>query len=205
MQLNLGCGMKTPREWVNVDYGPGPIIRKIPVVGALSRHFLRFKWNKGIYLHDLRKPLPWASESIEYIYSSHTLEHLTKRDGEKLIAEAYRILLPNGVLRIVVPDLRDAVDGYLQGDRCARDFLVSLGAIDTSNRSLLRRVYGLISGAGHRCMYDEKALSGVMTDAGFLAARMAPFESRIPNIERVETGHRADGALIVEGRKPRTT
>ena len=54
-------------------------------------------------------------------------------------------------------------------------------------------------------MYDEKALSGVMTDAGFLAARMAPFESRIPNIERVETGHRADGALIVEGRKPRTT
>ena len=62
---------------------------------------------------DLRKKFPFPDKSAEAIYASHVWEHLTLSVANHATAECYRVLKPGGVLRLVVPNLRDAVENYL--------------------------------------------------------------------------------------------
>ncbi len=201
MKLNLGCGDVTAPGWINVDNAIGARLRKLPVIGALSRRFLKCRWDRSIYVHDLRRELPWATGSVDCVYSSHSLEHLTRAAGERFMREVVRVLKVGGVARFVVPDLKLQVDRYLSGESDARDFLSSLHAVDTRDRHVLRRIYGLLSGSGHRCMYDEASLLGLMTASGLSACRQAPFDSMIPRIEEIERVPQTQGALIAEGIK----
>ncbi len=67
--------------------------------------------------HDITKGLPYEDNSFDGVYHSHVLEHLEPRDGEKLLDECFRVLRPNGVLRIVVPNLEQIVTLYLNYHR----------------------------------------------------------------------------------------
>jgi predicted SAM-dependent methyltransferase len=199
--VNLGCGGVAPPDWINVDYAIGARLRKIPVIGKISQRFLRCDWNPSIVLHDLRTRFPWADASVDYVYSSHSLEHLTRKAGEAFIHETFRVLRVGGIVRIVVPDLRRAVERYQAGEYDARDFLSALNTVDTRDAPVIKRVYSMLSGQGHRCMYDEAGLTDLMTAAGFSVARRAPFDSDIPGIVDIEGGPQTVDALIVEGRK----
>jgi predicted SAM-dependent methyltransferase len=201
MKLNLGCGDVAPPGWINVDNAVGARLRKLPVLGALSRRFLRCNWDRSIFVHDLRRALPWATGSIDCVYSSHSLEHLTRASGERFMREIGRVLKRGGIARFVVPDLKREVDRYLSGKSDARDFLSSVHAVDTRDRSIVTRIYALLSGSGHRCMYDETSLLGLMTASGLTARRRAPFESAIPRIEEIERAPQTENALIAEGVK----
>lgn len=201
MKLNLGCGGIAPPGWVNVDFAVGARLRKVPVLGALSRRVLRCDWDPGIVLHDLRRRFPWPSASVDYIYSSHSLEHLTRAAGERFMREVARVLKAGGIVRVVVPDLRLGIADYMSGKTDARDFLLSLHAVDTHERTLAKRIYSLLSGSGHRCMYDEASLTGLMTAAGLTPRRRPPFESDIPSIHEIEHAPGTVGALIMEGVK----
>jgi SAM-dependent methyltransferase len=56
-------------------------------------------------------PLP--SESIDVVFSSNFFEHLTsKRDLAHCLAEAYRVLRPQGLLMAVGPNIRFCYDAY---------------------------------------------------------------------------------------------
>lgn len=201
MKLNLGCGDVAPPGWINVDNAVGARLRKLPILGAFSRRFLRCNWDRSVFVHDLRRELPWATASIDCVYSSHTLEHLTRASGERFMREVARILKPGGIVRFVVPDLKRVVDRYNSGQSDARDLLSSLHAVDTRDRSVAKRIYALLSGSGHRCMYDESSLLRLMTASGLDARRRAPFESAIPLIEEIERAPQTEGALIAEGVK----
>ncbi|MFM6251285.1 MAG: class I SAM-dependent methyltransferase, partial [Dolichospermum sp.] len=52
-------------------------------------------------------------ESFDVVYHSHVLEHFPKTEGERFIQECYRVLRPQGVLRVVVPDLEQITRMYL--------------------------------------------------------------------------------------------
>lgn len=201
MKVNLGCGDVAPPGWINVDNAVGARLRKLPVLGALSRRFLHCDWSPSILLHDLRRELPWPTGSVSCVYSSHSLEHLTRASGECFMREVVRVLKPGGIARFVVPDLKLEVDRYISGNSDARDFLSSIHAVDTRDRPVTKRIYSLLSGSGHRCMYDEVSLLRLMTASGLSARRMAPFESAIPRIEEIERAPQATGALIAEGVK----
>jgi len=202
MKLNLGCGGVAPPDWINVDYAIGARLRKIPVIGPISRRFLRCDWNPSIVLHDLRTRFPWADASVDYVYSSHSLEHLTRASGEGFMRETFRVLRAGGIVRIVVPDLQRAVERYQAGECDARDFLSALGTVDLRDAPVIKRVYSMLSGQGHRCMYDETSLTTLMRGSGFTVARRAPFDSDIPGIAGIEGAPQTVDALIVEGRKP---
>ena len=201
MKLNLGCGDVAPSGWVNVDYAVGARLRKIPVIGALSGRILNCDWDKSVVLHDLRRRFPWRDGSVDYIYSSHSLEHLTREGGVHFMREAFRVLRDGGIVRVVVPDLALEVNKYVAGEQDARDFFVSLHTVDASDRPVTKRIYSLLSGQGHRCMYDEASLTALMRESGFACAARAPFDSDIPSIAEVERAPQTDKALIVEGRK----
>ena len=61
--------------------------------------------NRNIIGHDLRYRLPFRDNSFLGVYLEHTLEHLYPFEAINLLSEIYRILKPNGIVRITVPDL----------------------------------------------------------------------------------------------------
>jgi len=90
--LNVGCGSSFHALWTNIDVNPS-----VPDVQA----------------YDLRKGLPYPSAQFDACYSSHVLEHLTEDEAQKNLDESLRVLKPQGVIRVVVPDLEAIARTYL--------------------------------------------------------------------------------------------
>ena len=200
MRLNLGCGTVAPADWLNVDYAIGARLNK-SLARPLARRIFSTPWPENVLIHDLTKPFPWPDASVDAVYCSHTLEHLNREAGERFMAECRRVLKPDGILRIVVPDLARIVREYSSGKTDARDFLAELGAhAPWAGKGKLRHIAALFSGSLHLCMYDEKALLDLTACHGFTCHRAEPFESAIPGIRDIELEDRARGELIIEGR-----
>jgi SAM-dependent methyltransferase len=198
MNLHLGCGSRLIDGWINVDYAIGARLAKIPLLRTVARKagLIRHRWDHRIYIHDLRKPFPWRTSTVDVVYSAHTLEHLSKEEGLRFLKECHRVLRPQGILRIVVPDLARFIGKYAKGALAADDFVEALGVLGP-NRGILAKLVHF----PHRCMYDEKRLSEIMTAIGFEGtSRCAGLQSAIPDISL--TGESAaQTSLTVEGRK----
>ena len=91
--LNLGCGNTFHENWMNIDY-------------ASDSPFVK--------THDLSKGIPFADNSFKLAYHSHILEHFNRTDAINFLKECYRVTENGGVIRIVVPDLKETVDEYLE-------------------------------------------------------------------------------------------
>jgi SAM-dependent methyltransferase len=106
--LNLGCGNRTHPMWVNIDYTLSGRIRSIPFIGRFAK-----LQPVGYRNWDLRRGIPFKSGTVDVVYSSHVLEHLDRSVAGVFLREAARVLKPGGIIRIVVPDLEDAVRTYI--------------------------------------------------------------------------------------------
>jgi predicted SAM-dependent methyltransferase len=51
-------------------------------------------------------------DSVDLIYTCHVLEHFKRRDLHKVLQEWRRVLKPEGVLRISVPDFKSLCEVY---------------------------------------------------------------------------------------------
>ena len=90
--LNFGCGATFHPDWTNLDTSP---------------------ISSEIIAHDLRKKFPFADETFDAVYGSHVLEHLEPAEAAKLLQDCFRILRPEGSIRLAVPDLEVIVRLYL--------------------------------------------------------------------------------------------
>src|SRR5260221_7398704 len=227
LRLNLGCGLLTHPSWVNVDgswnarLARHPILRRVLCsLGILPTEKATVPWSPDIFVHDIRKPLPFPDCSADAVYASHVLEHLYREQGQNLIREAFRVLAPGGVVRVIVPDLNNIVSEYLGnrpfGELSASENALSPGDLlnerllmrwpSPSRRNVVMRVYEAWQDFhSHKWMYDERSLSSLIRSAGFVdVVRRNHSESLIPNISEVEDpGRIQNGAgVCIEGRKP---
>lgn len=90
--LNLGCGSTFHPSWRNLDVSPS---------------------SEEIQLWNATHGIPFDSSSVDVVYHSHLLEHLEATEGQKFLAECFRVLKARGILRVVVPDLEDICKAYL--------------------------------------------------------------------------------------------
>ena len=204
LRLHLGCGPCTPAGWVNVDYALGARLAAIaplrPLVRALG--LFRIDWSRSITVADLRRPLPWPDACASAIYSSHTLEHLSKAQGARFLRECQRVLAPGGVIRIVVPDLQAILRDYEKGAFPAVDLLEHLGVFsEAPGDGRLQRLLAPHVRFPHRCMYDATSLLDAMRGAGFDAQLQHPQISRIRDVDTVESEARTHDSLIAEAQK----
>ncbi len=207
IKLNLGCGNHTPEGWVNVDYAFGARLAKIPFFRAINKKigFFQMDWDDRIKIHDLRRTFPFDDASVDFIYSSHTLEHFSKEDGERFLKECHRVLKPGGIIRVVVPDLGAIVSDYTNGKTSADTFLDGLYVVcNTSGMGFLKRLLAKQIHFPHRCMYDSKTLLARLRNTGFQAESRAAFESEIADIMQIESEGRTIDAVIVEGKRLET-
>ncbi len=98
--LNLGCGSRWHKDWVNLDFNSN---------------------SEFVQKYNLYKPLPFDDSSIDIVYSSHVLEHFPKCFAPKFLQECYRILKKGGIIRVVVPDLEILAKNYISFLELARD------------------------------------------------------------------------------------
>ena len=90
--LNLGCGAKFHKAWVNVDLAPS---------------------DPAVIKNDLLKGINFPDNTFDVIYHSHVIEHIPKNKVFSFIQECYRVLKPEGIIRIVTPDLENIAKNYL--------------------------------------------------------------------------------------------
>jgi predicted SAM-dependent methyltransferase len=83
--VSLGSGRELESGWIGLDLRPHP---------------------PNVYYWDLRRPLPFATASVDGILAEHCFEHLPLDDIAPLLAECHRALGPAGPLRVVSPDAR---------------------------------------------------------------------------------------------------
>lgn len=198
-KLNLGCGPYTPNGWLNVDYAIGAKLAKVPFLSKIG--ITKLKWDNNILIHNLLKPFPWDDNSIDIIYSSHTLEHFSKTDGLKFLSECHRVLKQNGTIRIVVPDIKPIIDKYISDDISADDILEELLSLYPSEKSIFKRIIQPFTFFPHKCMYDTPSLINTMTKVGFKVESKNGMESIIEDIETIEHLDRTIDAVIIEGTK----
>ena len=225
IRLNLGCGLKTPPGWVNVDgswnarLAKHPMVRRtLSKIGLLSADHLNVPWSTDVFIHDIRKPLPFADQRASVVYASHVLEHLYIEEGQRLIQEAFRVLEDGGILRVVVPDLLVIVKEYLDQHRDTSadqemrpaDLLnqrLLMRWPSPSNGKLLHRIYGGWQDFhSHKWMYDLDSLIHLFQRNGFVEVEGRNcHESRIEDIELVEDPSRIlkGAGICVEGVRPK--
>jgi SAM-dependent methyltransferase len=107
--LNLGCGDRTDPAWVNIDQSARGRLRAIPGI----RRLVGGPNPPGYVNWDLRRGIPCADGAAAVAYASHMLEHLQQPEADAFLREAYRVLQPGGIARIVVPDLEQLARDYL--------------------------------------------------------------------------------------------
>lgn len=91
MKLDVGCGDQCRRGHVGVD----PYHPSAPV-------------------HAPAWDLPYASGAVDEVYTSHALEHMTKVDVGRALAEFSRVLRSGGRLDVRVPDLAYACRRFIE-------------------------------------------------------------------------------------------
>ena len=182
MKLNLGCGAKVVNGWANVDYAIGARLARGSWFGKalVKLGVLRLSWPSEIVIHDLRQGVPYPDNSVDVVYSSHFLEHLSRQEGRKFLAECRRVLKLGGVLRIVVPDLRAVITKYESKQISADAFCEELGVLSSDDRdSRLKAFLAPFFRFPHQCMYDEQSLVEKFEELKLAARPRSPFDSAI--------------------------
>lgn len=132
MKLHIGCGERYIPGWVHVD---------------IEKH-------EHVDIVASANDLPLRDECVDVIYASHVLEHFGRHQSTDVLCEWYRVLKPHGLLRICVPDFREAVKNYIKH----RDVGIILGQLVGGQKS----PHDL-----HMNVFDEISLSQDLACVGF--------------------------------------
>jgi predicted SAM-dependent methyltransferase len=148
VKINTGSFTLMFPGWVNVDVHP--------LQDWAAQNGFRY------LQHDIRSGIPYASNYVDLIYASHFLEHLTYDEACKFLKECARVLKPNSLVRIAVPDAAKLIDGYRSA---------TLGFYDEVNDGCAKapdqtgKLWALLF-EGHRSAWDWAALEHAFKEAG---------------------------------------
>lgn len=202
VKINLGCGLTVGPGWVNLDGSLNALVAHFPRI--IKKSIFRFSGSSNYYsleqylniletnrfvFHDLSYSLPFENAKIDYCYTSHLLEHLTKHQGEHLLREIFRILKPCGVVRVVIPDLQFALGLYEKGQksRMLEDFFF----VESCGSHFAR----------HKYMYDFQLIKDVLERCGFIeVTRFEYKQGNVPDIEMLD--NQPEVSLYLEAQKP---
>lgn len=168
LKIHIGCGPGHLPGWVNIDIHPAPLAMNV-------------LWG-----------LPFEDASVQRVFVSHLLEHLYYPvDARAFLTEIRRVLHPDGVLRVIVPDVEQCIEAYVSNDR---DFFGSRRETWDWWPEHPTRLEDFLAYAGagtdpgylfeaHKFGYDFETLSRLLQEAGFKRVERSEFmQSRHPDL-----------------------
>lgn len=101
LRINIGGGKWTRKGWQVMDFPSG-----------------KYSDLKPDIEFDLweNKPFPFQNDSVQFFYSSHTLEHIPQEYCQHIFNEIYRCLKVGGAVRLTMPNFDEALKHYNAGD-----------------------------------------------------------------------------------------
>src|SRR5215510_15500572 len=167
-RLNVGCGMTPTKGCLNLDNSfsirlsafprLSNILHRAKFINQSQMNYIRFCREHNIEWADATRRIPVPDNSAEVLYSSHMIEHLDRQEVTLFLAEARRVLVSGGIIRLAVPDLQKHINSYI-GHGDADLFIESMSVCVPRPRRVLERLRVLLLGARHhQWMYDGKSL-----------------------------------------------
>lgn len=141
MKLHLGCGKRYLPGYTHIDLSDYPHID---------------------YNQDIRFLCNFANDSVDLIYASHVLEYFDKKETDEVLKEWYRVIRPNGIIRLAVPDFDALLTIYNKTNDLAK-ILGPLYGKWKINEELT--VY-------HKTVYNFVSLSRILTAIGFVKPKV---------------------------------
>lgn len=142
-KVHMFCGShKQPEQfdgWDCIDINPPP--------GGIMRNLVT-------------SGLPYDNNTVDYIFSEHGLEHVTRNEALALLKECKRSLKPCGVIRTTVPSLEALLDAYVKKD------ITRWGDCEWAKTPCQMLWNGLTSWH-HKFTYDIEELILIHKEAGF--------------------------------------
>ncbi len=190
--VNIGAGDKGRPGWINID------VLKLPGVNCV---------------YDSRKSLPFPDNSVKAIFCEHFFEHIDyTEEVPYFLSECYRVLMVEGVIRIIVPDIERYLHGYVAE---GWDTLSALRPLDAERRDFyIGNRYNtkmeLINvlfrqGHEHKFAYDYETLAFLLRRYGFDEVYKQDYgQSLMPEL-LIDTPQRATESLYVEAIKKSTS
>jgi predicted SAM-dependent methyltransferase len=146
---------------------------------------------------DIREPLPFPDNSVDFIYNEHFLEHLTVEEGTRAITDFMRVLKSGGVMRIAMPDIRNAISPYFDENwkETKRATYEKFGLTFIKTRA--EAVNISFRWWGHQWLYDWEELERRLREAGCINIKPCKiYESEYKELCNLET--RNESTLIAE-------
>jgi predicted SAM-dependent methyltransferase len=140
MKLHLGCGKRYIPGFIHIDLCDMTHID---------------------YRHSVDSLPMFQDGTAELIYASHVFEYFDRQQAASVLAEWHRVLMPEGVLRLAVPDFQVLIDVYNRTGELS---------------SILGPLYGrmVVQGGNnkeqihyHRTVYDFYSLKKLLEENGF--------------------------------------
>lgn len=190
-RLHIGCGDNELRGWLNTELCPR---------------------GDQIFL-DATGRFPFASNVFAFVYTEHMIEHISLVDAEAMLAECFRVMAPNGVIRIVTPDMQflatllDAtpspeVASYIR-------YSIDAHKIHAPAADGISVFNHFVRAWGHQYIHTPSSLGGLLAHAGFEDLQSQPLiDSPHPELrnlaitDRMPPGFVAMESFVLEGRKP---
>jgi predicted SAM-dependent methyltransferase len=154
LRINVGSSAATVEGWVNVD--------------------IQCDWEDMVYM-DAADRWPLPDDCVDAINSEHFIEHISLEDARTYFREAARVLRPGGVIRTSTPSLRGVIDAYLEADpeilAAYRERIKGWCEAHNHSEMLNNTFYEW----GHRHIYDEDAITGLLEEAGLAEVERSEF------------------------------
>jgi predicted SAM-dependent methyltransferase len=180
IKLNLGCGTDYKEGWLNIDNNSDNNIDRLDL-----------NW-------DLRNPLPYKPNSVDYIFNEHFFEHLTPSEALTSMKDCRRVLKSGGIMRIAMPDLEQIVDAYLNVPLSEDPVIKRHGFTFIKTKAEWMNMS--FREWGHKWIYDFEELERRLKEAGFKSIkRYEAGKSTTLELRNLET--RPESYLVVEATK----
>lgn len=195
LNLQIGCAQHIIPDWLNTDVKP--------------------IFKGAIYL-DASKKFPLPNNTFNYVFSEHTIEHLGYQEGTGMIKECFRILKPGGRIRMATPDLQKIleIDANAAKSPTQEKYIrwITDNFINSDHVYLESLVVNnAFTNWGHNFIYDEKTLTKILKDTGFVKIeRQCVGKSKDENLVNLEFHGKIIGdeeinvyeTMVLEGLKP---
>ncbi len=113
---------------------------------------------------DLRQGIPFGTEVVNCFFLSHVLEHFTFKEILAILKDLRRAIRPDGVVRIIVPDVEFLTTQYQEK---SLGFLDQLQSECEEAKTQAMKLNSLLVGDEHKSLLDEETLGNLLSEAKF--------------------------------------